>query len=374
MQPFRFAPVLAGVAFFCLDAASYGGPEPIVDIPTADKNVVLAGQHKSAKEVMMQEETAPWWSITIESGYSSKYIFRGTDLTPNSDGIVFSEVKASAWGFTLGAWVASQIDEAIVPFATAVGEAGGGTLTPGGVFLGKDTAIQSRFSEVDLYLQYAHSFGWIDVAVGNIAFLIFREQRDEFQFYDFCFEGDPPTPPVPTNDFDTFRSIGNEQFDRLFISVSTSKIPYLVPRVTYYQTIYNEGDEGDGPGILGFTRNDKLGGYLEGKLSSTIPLIHDLLTLQPTALVSYSFDDRSKSISFTDPAAPCISKVVEIPPTAVPLTGFNHFQTGSELVLQISQNFKVVGFGNYAYHFAAPTAGTDKNEYWGGAKLVFLFP
>src|SRR5207248_9072349 len=138
----------------------------------------------------------------------------------------------------------------------------------------------------DVFSSYTHSFGPLDVTVGNIAFFIFRSSVDQFRN---LITGTQVNYAVPEN----------ETFDRLFIALSTSQIhPFgisIVPTVTYYQTIYNHAEpiapeSGQfGPAdfglsesayelqLLAFKRNETLGGYLEGKVQAVIPIIKNVV-------------------------------------------------------------------------------------------------
>jgi hypothetical protein len=401
------------IALVCATRMSYAQADPtvhnpfpagsaLVNIePNADGNMTMAGEYKQPKNVVAEQQEVPkWWSITGEVGYESKYIFRGTNLTPNSDGLEFQQVIFSAKGFTLGAWFGVQLGDAVVKDATVLGEAGGG-FSPFGLpaIQARDTAIQSRFKELDVFSSYSHSFGWVDVTAGNIAFFIWRSEIDQYRRF-----GQPP----PFN-IENFSVPEDEVFDRLFISLSTSKIhPFgiaIIPTVTYYQTIYNHGDCANGKaapssafsGIvgpstfgqscsyynvrqLGFIRNEEEGGYLEGKIQAVIPIVRtrtpnlpDVLRLEPTALISYSFGDRSEGTNITQQQF--FNSLANGTPlsTSTPLFGFNHFQAGAELVFQATRWLSVTGFGDYAYHIAEPTAGTHKNEWWGGGKVTVSF-
>src|SRR4029077_4446726 len=112
------------------------------------------------------------------------------------------------------------------------------------------TTVQTRFDELDVFLSYKFSLGPIDVTLGNIAFFISPRattyEQDVlpplFQGISF-FWGIPPTgtkvrtlSPNPT--------VEEEVFDRLYITLSTTKISkYITPSITYYQTIYSWGAE-----------------------------------------------------------------------------------------------------------------------------------
>ena len=394
------------IAFFCATQMSYTQADPTVQSPfpagsalinigpDANGNLTLGGEYKQPKNVVAEQKEAPkWWSVTAEVGYESEYIFRGTNLTPNSDGLEFQQVYFSAKGFTLGMWFGTQLGHAAVKNATYVGEAGGGA-SPFTNFFPDfsllDTAFQYRFKELDVFSSYSHSFGPLDITVGNIAFFIWRSEIDQFKATGFG-----QTSQI------NFAVPEDEVFDRLFISLSTSKIhPFgiaIIPTVTYYQTIYNHGDPAAAEGSvvgpttfgrsssyynlsdLGFIRNEEEGGYLEGKIQAVIPIVRaknpgpDVLRLEPTALISYSFGDRSEATNITPDQFFNSLGTGNPLSTATPLFGFNHFQAGAELVLQVTRWLSVTGFGDYAYHIAEPTAGTDRNEWWGGGKVTVSF-
>ena len=76
-------------------------PAPL--IPNSDTDLTMGGEYKSTKEVVQQEKPVcyNWYA---EGGYTSEYIFRGTNLMPDSDGGGFLGAQVSRWGFTLGVW------------------------------------------------------------------------------------------------------------------------------------------------------------------------------------------------------------------------------------------------------------------------------
>jgi hypothetical protein len=410
----------------------------------------------SGKKEQVPLEQPKQISGSISAGYSSRYIFRGTNLMPSSNGMIYADAHVNYGGFTAGVWIGTQLGSASVPGALAIGEGGGGGIAlgardtafgrvgggggnpiPSGLLaidesraqnrffgqnrpiLGDDIvdfiganygvshdvvvnafdslglhfpkritlfkqgseAFQDNFTEIDLYLQYSFSIGPVDVTFGNIFFYIDRDSstRVDFREYfasrdarelvtfltalDGTFGGFLPGNPRIGNPEDilvnkgrrvsrTFEGIEDEQYDRLFVSVSTSVIPYISPRITYYQTIYNEGE--DAPAALNVARNDEKGGYLEFKVNGEIPIIRDRLNLDPYALVSYSAGDRSE-------------------PDGSPLRDWNHFQAGAELVFQVTNNFRIIPQINYMHHISDPPLGTERNEWWGGAKVEYVF-
>jgi hypothetical protein len=399
------------VAFFCAGRFAYTqGVDTIVEIPTtahgsaiieiptshmssqsdADGNVTLAGEYKSTKNVV-EEQKPVCWTWYADDGYETEYNFRGTDLMPNSDGGIFADAAVSRWGFTLGMFSIHQLGTANAPgFSSSEGGGGGGQVNIGSfVNAGPifPLTIQDRFNELDLFLQYRREFGPINVTVGDIGFLIDRRAET------FLFLPNTAFGPVANGVYGPYRTIGDEQFDRLFIRLATSIIPYIEPWITYYQTIYSEGQDTFhhdanklGPNPLGFhtffnsfeRSPEDYGGYLEGRLRGHFP-IGEWVDINPFGVISYSFGDRSEPVA--NPAN--FAEVIR----GRPLRGFNVAQVGIEVPIHL---FHVVGtsdgpcappdlrvnlvpFGTYSYHISDPTPGTDRNEFWGGVKLAVTF-
>src|SRR5262249_51365093 len=138
-------------------------------------------------------------------------------------------------------------------------------------------------------------------------------------------------------------TIEEEVFDRLYITLSTTKISkYITPSITYYQTIYSWGSEPTQDGTLFYApvtsfffpspvrpsnprpfnqRSEALGGYLEGRINTRFP-ITDCIDFNPYGIISVSFRDR------TEPGG-------ANPYGGHPLTGWNHVQAGAELPIQL---------------------------------------
>src|SRR5436309_6492742 len=268
--------------------------------PDADGHLTLAGEYKQPKNVVEQERPV-FWTWYADVGYESEYNFRGTNLTPGANGAGFFDVRVSKWNFTLGLFGIHQFGTASVQSWSVAEGGGGGTLQApfalsnvGPVpYTRFPTTFQTRFDELDVFLSYKFSLGPIDITLGNIGFFIAR--RATTNETDLLPPGFiwliPPTflrtrvfgryygPPDPT--------VEDEQFDRLYITLSTTKISkYITPSITYYQTIYSWGSQPTQDGILFYNpvtfpfppfpqvrptnprpfneRNEALGGYLEG--------------------------------------------------------------------------------------------------------------
>ena len=408
----------------------FGGPSTasyeLPDSTKVDDGKTIEG---SKKQILTQEEDGNRLAGSISAGYSTRYIFRGTNLMPSADGMVSTDMHVNYGGFTIGSWIGTQMGAASVPGALAIGEGGGGGQPDFGISRGnglgglgsgsvtgdqlvnfiasnfglsradvvggfknilnaeipKDItkikrsseAYQDRFNEVDLYAQYSFSLGPVDLTLGNIFFYIDRDSQTQVDGREYfasedardlitALAGNPGLLPGATRqnhpeDFlinngrkvsKRFDGIGDETFDRLFISASTTKIPYVVPRVTYYQTIYSEGKNPDPE--LGVFRNDRKGGYLEAKVNGEIPIVKNRLNLDPYALVSFSAGDRSTRDGSS-------------------LDGWNHFQVGAELVWQVTDSFRLIPQINWMSHISDPPLGTNEDDWWGGARAEVVF-
>ncbi len=266
-----------------------------------------------------------------------------------------------------------------------------------------NTAIQNRFTEIDAYVEYRHDFGPVEVAVGNIFFYIDRDSTSVSTTQEFYASEDArdlvtqlsktylnaPTasgPAIPIRAdkpedlllnggkkvTTRLNSTGDEMFDRIYGEISTNMIPYIKPRLVYYQTVYNWGDSGDT--LLTTNRYDTEGGYLEFKIDGYIPLIKETthqvtdyktgvtsggedfvkVALNPHFRVSYSFLDRAQE-------------------NGQGLDGWNHIQIGTELVWNVTETFRVVPEVNYMNHLSAPPPGTDWNTWWAGGRVEVIF-
>ena len=377
--------------------------------PDADGHLTLAGEYKQPKNVVEQERPV-FWTWYADVGYESEYNFRGTNLTPGANGAGFFDVRVSKWNFTLGLFGIHQFGTASVQSWSVAEGGGGGTLQApfalsnvGPVpYTRFPTTFQTRFDELDVFLSYKFSLGPIDITLGNIGFFIAR--RATTNETDLLPPGFiwliPPTflrtrvfgryygPPDPT--------VEDEQFDRLYITLSTTKISkYITPSITYYQTIYSWGSQPTEDGILFYDpvtypfppypqvrptnprpfneRNEALGGYLEGRINGHVPITH-WADFNPYGIISVSFRDR------TEPGG-------ANPYGGHPLTGWNHVQAGVEVPIHLAHlggfssskwappdaDLYAVPFGAYSYHISNPPAGTNRNEWWGGGKFEITF-
>ena len=397
---------IAGVLFCATHVSAAQDNGPTVQNPftgsavintglNADRNLTVGGEYKQPKNVVEQAKPV-FWTWAADIGYESQYNFRGTNLTPGSSGAGFIDAEVSKWNFTLGIYGIHQFGRASAN-SWSMGEGGGGGgATPlfANIFPfppipidGFPTTTQNEFNELDVYLNYHLALGPVDVTVGNIGFFIQRDAQTVVKQFigPLTFDLFGQTFFLPRQKFGHFTAptVGDEQFDRVFIKLSTSKIPYITPSITYYQTIYNEGQDAQPyAGLLPnggpFERNEALGGYLDGRLRGNFPVTH-WLTINPYGVISVSFHDRVEPVS-----NPTVFKDFIRGRT---LSGWDVAQAGLELPIHLLHhegtstgpyappdvNLYLVPFAWYSYHISDPTPGTDRNEWWGGAKFTLTF-
>ncbi len=326
-----------------------------------EPSLILGGEFKTIENVQPTEEAKKPWSVYENVGYTSEYNFRGTNLTPDSDGAIFATANITFHGLTLGVYGIHQVGTAKAD-AFSISEGGGGGTgsnftfheaaeAEDTMFVGRVSpqTIQKEFDEIDVYLTYLFQLGPVDITVGNIAFFINRGAETRvttsgmFTDEGITTRGISQTVTIPT--------VGDEQFDRLFVEVSAPRlIPAfygisIAPKIRYYQTILNTGDDP----------------LADGRL---LTLANIILPFEPT-------ENHPLTIRGANERNDALGGYLEG-------LGFNHAQFGATIPIDLwrgSPHFVLTlePFGAYSYHISDPTAGTDRNEGWGGAQLVLTF-
>jgi len=389
-------------------SASVEIPSAQTHMPNSDEDLTMAGESKSAKNVVEQEKPV-FWSWIAAVGYTSEYNFRGTDLMPNSDGATQFNAEVTKANFTLGLFGIHQLGNASSK-SWSIGESGGSSSTTGfipafGQIVTIDRfprTIQDTFNELDVFLSYKVSLGPIDITVGDIGFFIERGaetfERDFIATPGFIWNPHIVGSHGRSLFLGPFATVQNEVFDRVYLRLSTSKIPHIVPSITYYQTVLSDGSEPESErgvrihakppfppnffpplpySIPNDERNEALGGYLEGRINGYFP-ITKWMDFDPSAIISVSFRDRTEP-GGSNPADPRFG--------GHPLTGWNHVQAGAKLPIHLlhlggsssaewappNADLYFAPFGNYAYHISNPGPGTERNEWWGGAEFEVTF-
>jgi hypothetical protein len=270
---------------------------------------LLAGDGKTVQEkVVVEEEARKWWSADLSTGWDSLYMFRGVNvLRFDQDG------NKQKYGSSLY-W--TQVNVSFMPTENDT------------ISLGSWMAFgigNTRYKEFDGIVNYAHTFGDLEVSVGYI-----------FYYY--------------------LNSV-------LYQNELTAKVAYtfnlpagitLVPSLTYF---FNLGPDFDdfrrGTGVV-----ETASSFLVARLDAGIPIYKDIISLEPWFAFGVSFDfnartaDNESGFDF--------------------FTGANNIEVGIALPIKINDVISLSGYGAYSYQWEG-LVGTEPSTFWGGAKVTFSF-
>ncbi len=254
----------------------------------------VAAPAKESKEVVKIEEKAEPFGLNLTLAYDSQYEFRGVNIlgggrgegATEGGGLVSADINYNKFGFTLGGWYAASINE-----------------TPNGH--GGNGYNNGKYTELDLYLSYSHTFGPVTLTGGYI-------------FYFF------PETSLDSNSYSHEANIG----------ISTSVIPYVTPSLTYY-----------------YDFSLFQGGYLEFKLASSIPVpgLGGKLSIDPYALVSYDFKYNSNTDDWNHFQAG-INVPYHITPN-VTISGYAAVSVALDALDGIANDHEVFGGGKIGFSF-----------------------
>jgi len=210
--------------------------------PAAPDTVdVLGGSGKGFKEILILEEEDKWWSINVDTGWDSLYMFRGVNLLGNGHGLYWlgGDVSVSPWE--------------------------GGSITAG-VWWG--TGLGVTYDELNVFVDLTQSFGNFDASFGWV-----------YYYYPNDFGAGGP---------DIHQ---NELYWALAYNAEIGAIS-ITPSVTYYLNVGPTSQQRDGwtkPGAS----------YLIFQLDTEIP-VTDFLSFEPfTAFgVNFDFNERDNGDYF----------------------------------------------------------------------------
>lgn len=202
---------------------------------------VVVGSGKGFKEIIILEEEDKWWSINVETGWDSLYMFRGVNILGNGHGLYWlgGDVGVSPWS--------------------------GGTITAG-VWWG--TGLGTTYDELNVFVDLTQSFGNFDVSFGWV-----------YYFYPNDFGAGGPDISQ------------NELYWALAYNAEIGSVT-ITPSVTYFLNV--------GPTLNDFNGWTKPGAsFLLFQLDTEIP-VTDWLSLAPfTAFgTNFEFNERNNGSYF----------------------------------------------------------------------------
>ena len=280
------------------DAQEDRGEQTVSNLPATPTTTVAgaaASDGKSTKAVVVEEEDEKWWTVNAYTGWDSLYMFRGVNVLGNGRGIY---------------WLGGNV--AITPWEN-------GVITPG-IWYGTSTSSSRNYNELDVSLDYTHTFGPLAASFGWI-----------YYYYPDNFGLGGPNLSQ------------NELYWKLAYGAEFGDVT-ITPSATYY---LNVGPHlGDG----GWT--DPGASYLLLRLDGSVP-INDVISLAPwTAFgVNFGFNANNNGQLFD---------------------GGNNWELGLAIPLQITDWFKISPYVAYSYQWE-DLVGTDANTWWAGVSANFSF-
>jgi len=273
------------------------GEQTVSNAPaTPTTTAVVASDGKGTKAVVVEEEDEKWWTINAYTGWDSLYMFRGVNILGNGRGIY---------------WLGGNIG--ITPWEN-------GSFTPG-IWYGTSTSRSRNYNELDVSLDYTHSFGPVSASFGWI-----------YYYYPDNFGLGGPNLSQ------------NELYWKLAYGAEIGSVS-ITPSATYFLNVGpNVGDGGwTQPGAS----------YLLLRVDSSIPLIGETVSLAPWTAFGLNFDFNSRNNgSF--------------------FNGGNNWELGLSVPVQITDWFSISGYVAYSYQWE-DLVGTDENTWWAGASASFSF-
>lgn len=259
---------------------------------------LFAGTKTFKETIVVEEEPTPWYNAALSTGYDSLYMFRGTNVLRSGgygDGLWWTDANFT-WNITdndsltIGGWMAFGLGNAV----------------PG-------------YRELDVYANYVHSIGDLSLGLGYTFYFTFPNSG---QYY--------------ANELNA--SVAYD-FDLGFMS--------LTPSVTYY---FNLGPDNDtGTGLV-----DVASSYLLLRLGGSIPVIKDVVSIDPWAAFGLNFG-------------------YNVTGNGNAFDGANNLEFGVAVPWQVNEVITLSGYVAYSYAFEDLWGTTQPNTFWGGGKVTFAF-
>jgi hypothetical protein len=127
----------------------------------------------------------------------------------------------------------------------------------------------------------------------------------------------------------------------------------LTPAVTYFFNLGPDSGPGDEVGVVSTASS-----YLDIRVSGSIPVIKDVLSVDPWAAFGLNF-----GYNLQGPSADDLSS----------FDGANNIEFGAALPWKVNDIITVSGYVAYSYAFEQLGGITQPSTFWGGGKVAFAF-
>jgi len=248
------------------------------------------------------EEYARWWGASLSTGWTSREMHYGVDETGNY-GAYTTELAFRIQNFTFSVWsgFGTGNDYQEWDFTVAYSfEVGPVFFTPGYNFRYQPGIVEHDHSESALG-EHEHHKG----------------HEHHGQGHSHAKAGH------------SHNTYGNE----LFFLLGTTAVPYVTPSTLFVCDL-----------------NNTPGSYMEVRLDGAIPLYHDILKLQPYALLGLNLGYNTRAYY-----------------------GWNNFQFGLKATWKINRIVSIFGGINYSVAMTALREIDQGNEVWANAGVTFTY-
>jgi hypothetical protein len=263
--------------------------------PTTEATVSVVDGKSMNKEVVVVEEEDKWWSVNASTGWDSLYMFRGANVLGNGRGVY---------------WLGGDIG--ITPWEN-------GAFTAG-VWYGVSSSTSRQYQELDVFVDYTHSFGPLDASFGWI-----------YYYYPNNFG-------LGGADLSQ-----NELYWALAYNIEVGAVTFT-PNMTYFLNV------GPHAGNGGWTEPGA--SYLLLQLDASMS-VTDWLAVEPYVAygINFGFNANNNGNLFD---------------------GGNNFQLGVALPISVTSWFGISPYVAYSYQWQ-DIVGTDENTWWAGVSANFSF-
>ncbi|MFZ9931800.1 MAG: hypothetical protein ACO3G9_01190 [Chthoniobacterales bacterium] len=274
---------------------SRSAPVSAGETAATTETVVVSDGKSLNKKIVIEEEPEKWWSVNVSTGWDSLYMFRGANLLGNGRGLY---------------WLGGDVS--ITPWEN-------GALTAG-VWYGTSTSSSREYNELNVFVDYTHSFGALDASFGWV-----------YYYYP--------------NNFGLGGADVNQNELYWALAYNLEVGPFTItPNATYFLNV--------GPDITNGGWTKPGASYLLLQIDASAS-ITDWLAVEPWVAygLNFGFNSRNNG-SFWN--------------------GGNNFELGLALPIQITSWFGVSPYVAYSYQWE-DIIGTDENTWWAGVSANFSF-
>lgn len=249
-----------------------------------------------SKKVIIEEESEKWWTAKLNTGWDSLYMFRGVNILGNGRGLY---------------WLSGSLG--VTPWSN-------GSFTAG-IWYGTSTSRSREYNELDLSLDYTHTFGPLAASFGWI-----------YYFYPNSFGlGGPDLSQ-------------NELYWKLAYTQEIGSIS-ITPSATYFLNV--------GPDINNGGWTAPAASYLLFRLDSSIPLYKEVVSLAPWTAFGVNFEFNANN-------------------EAEVFNGGNNFELGLAMPVNVTSWLTVSAYVAYSYQWM-DLVGTEENTWWAGVNAGLTF-